>query len=81
MKMGEICLGTSNHFEMMTPDGLRPVTLRCATDGTVMVEQVAGGGLTIAPMVVQVNKPEMTRWETRQIAAMEADAARRRIEE
>jgi hypothetical protein len=56
MKPGEIRVGPSDRFEMMTPSGLRAVTLRCRTDGVVMVEQVAGGGMSIAPLAIQVTE-------------------------
>ncbi len=43
MKMGEIRWGgNSDSFIMMTPDGVRPVILRCTTKGVVEVEEVAG---------------------------------------
>lgn len=51
MKVGELRVGQGG-FEMMTPTGLRMVTLRCTVDGHVMVDDVSGGGLLLEPLKI-----------------------------
>lgn len=58
MKMGELRFSPmTEQFYLMTPAGERPVTLRCTQAGVVMVEEVAGGGLSIQPLQIQVQHP------------------------
>lgn len=76
MSMGEIHLDPqSGEFFMQTPSGARRITLRCRNDGTVMVEEVAGGGMTIQPVKVTITPTSVA--ETHEIArALRAQSSR-----
>lgn len=63
MKMGEIRVRPDGGFTMMTPGrNVRDVTLRCRTDGVVVVEDVVDGALSIAALRInQISQlPERT---------------------
>lgn len=56
--MGEIRWGgNSDTFIMQTPDGIRPVTLRCSSAGIVHVEEITDDGVSAQPL-------KITRMET-----------------
>ncbi len=61
MKMGELRIisgmGGSFGFVLATPAGPRDVTLRVDTEGHVMVEEIAGGGISLEPLrITQVDQ-------------------------
>lgn len=53
--MGVIHVSPDGDFIMQTPGGPRRVTLRCTVDGHVMVEDVAGGGVSLQAVKITMH--------------------------
>lgn len=65
MKMGEIRVRADGGFAMMTPGGnLRDVTLRCTVAGVVEVEEVSTGGISVAPLTINISSGAMFAAQT-----------------
>jgi hypothetical protein len=78
MKMGEIRARPDGSFEMMTPRGVEPVTLRCTTTGVVEVEEVSNQrSLNIEALTSVISQP-LPLAQSRVVAEAQRQANERR---